>query len=165
MKAADGCDVESMTRFLPLALSTATGPHDVPIPGPVEYVDTDQMERVEGVIVDNRWRAFVDDCVPACHATVHATIAGREHVIVVGQFEDLDQAIEETERFSQWLVGVSLLDAGPPQFYDPVDAQPGPALSGRRRHERQLSDAAAAQLVDESALPDIDTLKRDSRQL
>lgn len=118
----------TMTRLLPLALSTTTDPHDVPIPGPVEYIDTDQIERVEGVIVDNRWRAFVEDCVPTCHATVHATIAGREHVIVVGQFEDLGQAIAETERFSQWLVGVSLLDAGPPQFYDPVDTQTHPTL-------------------------------------
>lgn len=110
-----------MTRIVPLALSTAADAHDVPIAGPIAHVDVELIEHVEGVVIDNRWRAMVADCVPTCHATIRATIAGTVQIIIVGQFEDVDEAIAETDRFAQWLVGVSLLDAGEPKFHDLVE--------------------------------------------
>ena len=113
-----------MTRIVPLALSTRTDPCGVPVSGDVIDVDVDQVEHVEGVIIDNRWRALVEDCAPACHATLHATIAGAVHVIVIGQFDDLDDAITETDQFSVWLVGVSLLEVTDAQLQHLTDPSP-----------------------------------------
>ena len=113
-----------MTRIVPLAISTRPDPYGVPVPGDVVDVDVDQIEHVEGVIIDNRWRALVDDCAPACHATLYATIAGAVHVIVIGQFDDLDDAITETDRFSVWLVGVSLLEVTDAQLQHLTDPSP-----------------------------------------
>ena len=120
---------ECWSFFLSAKRSPHTDPYGVPVPADVVDVDVDQVEHVEGVIIDNSWRALVDDCAPVCHATLHATIAGTTHVVVIGKFDDLDDAITETDTFSQWLVGVSLLDVTDAQLNTLVDTQPRPALA------------------------------------
>ncbi|APZ33308.1 hypothetical protein BOH66_02650 [Microbacterium aurum] len=104
-----------------LALSATTDAHDAPIPGSVAHVDVELIDHVEGVVIYSRWRAMVEDCVPTCHATIHATITGTVQVIIVGQFEAVDEAVADIDGFAQRLMGVSLLDAGEPHFNDPVE--------------------------------------------
>ena len=99
-----------MARFEQLVVSNQRDRYGIPRATGHIIVNLDEITTVDDATVDLTYRSFFDAAPAGVYPGVRIALRdGQEHTLMLGQFNDVDEADTEVNRFAQWLTGAPLL--------------------------------------------------------
>lgn len=101
-----------MSRIQTLAVVRERNSHNAPTRTGIVDVTVDEITRVGGIVVDNRYLTLVEECEPTCHATLTLALRdGTTFDVAAGTHPDPDSAIRAINQLATWLTGSALPSA------------------------------------------------------
>ncbi|MGC5225147.1 hypothetical protein ACPW96_21470 [Micromonospora sp. DT81.3] len=100
-----------MARFEQLVVSNRSDRWGIPRATETIIVNLDTISTVTDRTVDTTYQSFFSpDCPVGIYAAVGVTVQnGGEHTLLLGQFDQVDEADAAVDRFTTWLTGKPLL--------------------------------------------------------
>ncbi|MGC5224498.1 hypothetical protein ACPW96_18185 [Micromonospora sp. DT81.3] len=100
-----------MARFEQLVISDQRDRWGIPRATETIIVNLDTISTVTDRTVDTTYQSFFSaDCHGGIYAAVGVTVQnGDTHTLLLGQFDQVDEADAEVDRFTTWLTGRPLL--------------------------------------------------------
>lgn len=100
-----------MARFEQLVVSNRRDQWGIPRTTGEAIVNIDDISIIEDATVDTTFQAFFShSCPRGVFAGVQVTMTtGAQHTLTLGQFDDVNEANQEVDRFTRWLTHRPLL--------------------------------------------------------